>query len=486
MTSSRLIVVTATLLGTFGAVACSASSGESVPASAVDNPAPSDGTRSISQHAGRAGASGIGDPDFPTDGNGGYDVAHYRLKIDYDPPTKHLSGVAGIEATSTQELSSFNLDLAGFDVSRITVDGKPATFQRAKQELTVTPAGGIPDKTRFTVEVSYAGEPKPVQHSSNLGTYGFIPTKDGAFVACEPNGARTWFPGNDHPADKALYDFAITVPKGTTALANGELTAEPKTSGDKTTFLWKEKHPMASYLATMTLGKFEMRQGKTAMGIKNLAAVDPKYSGTLDNLYTESGKITDYWSTVFGPYPFSSTGGVVDDFSAGYALENQTKPLYGGFAPDSAIMAHELAHQWFGDSLTIRRWRELWLNEGFATYAEWLWSEHNGKATAEQLFQKEYAAPADAPIWKYPAGHARPDDLFNSSVYTRGGMTLQALRQRIGDPAFFKLLKTWTADHKYGYVTTEEFIALAEKISGKQLDKLFDAWLFTPSKPTSW
>ena len=230
MTSSRLIVVTATLLGTFGAVACSASSGESVPASAVDNPAPPGGTRTVAQHEGRVGAPGIGDPDFPTDGNGGYDVAHYRLKIDYDPPTKRLSGVAGIEATSTQDLSSFNLDLTGFDVSKITVDGKPATFERAKQELTVTPAAFIPDKTPFKVEVSYAGEPKPVQHSTNLGTYGFIPTKDGAFVACEPNGARTWFPGNDHPADKARYDFRDHRSRGDYRAGQRRALGEPKTS----------------------------------------------------------------------------------------------------------------------------------------------------------------------------------------------------------------------------------------------------------------
>ncbi|MFF5206674.1 M1 family metallopeptidase [Streptosporangium sp. NPDC000396] len=434
----------------------------------------------------KVGAPGIGDPDFPTDGNGGYDVDHYRLKIDYDPATKHFSGVAGIEAKATQDLTRFNLDLSGFKVDKITVDGGSATFERAKDELTVIPAKPIQDKAKFTVEVAYAGEPKPITGSSNLGTYGFIPTKDGAFVTGEPNGAKTWFPNNDHPADKALYDFEITVPEGLTVLANGELVGQPSTSEGKTTFVWRESHPMVSYLATMTLGKFELRQGKTGAGIKNLAAVDPRYRGSLDSLYTLTGKITDYWSTVFGPYPFSSTGGVIDDFSAGYALENQTKPMYGGFIPKEDTISHELAHQWFGDSLSIKRWKDLWLNEGFATYAEWLWSEHQGTATAERTFRTQYAAAADAPIWKYPPGRAKPDDLFNNSVYTRGGMTLHALRQRIGDQAFFKLLKTWNTEHKYGHVTTDEFIALAEKISGKQLGTLFDAWLFTPKKPTTW
>ncbi|MFC4058408.1 M1 family metallopeptidase [Planomonospora corallina] len=467
-----------------GAAACSSpgtrdgavpESGATVPSGATVSPA-----------APRPGAPGIGDPDFPHDGNGGYDVGRYRLDLDYDPGRRHLSGTAAVEATATQTLTRFNLDLSGFTVGRVTVDGGRAAFERAGTELTVVPARPIPARAAFTVEVAYAGRPEPVRNSSNLGTYGFIPTKDGAFVTCEPNGARTWFPGNDHPADKARYEFEITVPEGITALANGELAAEPRTEGGKTTYLWREDHPMVTYLATMTLGKFILKEGTTASGIRNLAAVDPRFRASLDDLHRLSGEITDHWATVFGPYPFSSTGGVVDDFSAGYALENQTKPMYGGFSPGEDIIAHELAHQWFGNSLSIRRWKDLWLNEGFATYAEWLWQEHRGQATAERSFRLHYAAgPGDA-IWKYAPGRARPDDLFNDSVYTRGGMTLHALRQKIGDADFFELLRTWAAENEHGHVTTEQFTALAEKISGKDLDALFDAWLFTEKKPTTW
>ncbi|GAA3094646.1 M1 family metallopeptidase [Streptosporangium carneum] len=486
MASGRLaIAATAVLIGTIGTAGCSASRGDSGPSSVVAAGG-TVGSAAPQRHGGKIGAPGIGDPDFPTDGNGGYDVGHYRLELDYEPGRKHLSGVAGIDAKATQDLARFNLDLSGFKVSQVTVNGTAARFERSGDELVVTPAKTIADKAAFTVEVTYAGEPKPVRNSSNLGTYGFIPTSDGAFVTCQPNGARTWFPGNDHPADKARYDFEITVPEGVTALANGELVGSPSTSGGRTTYTWRETHPMASYLATVTMGRFEMREGRTPAGIRNVAAVDPRYSDSLNELYTLSGKITDYWSTVFGPYPFSSTGGVIDDFPAGYALENQTKPMYGGFDPGDDIIAHELAHQWFGDSMSIRRWKDLWLNEGFATYAEWLWSEHKGNASAERIFRARYSAGADAAIWKYAPGRAKPDDLFNDAVYTRGGMTLHALRQRIGDPAFFKLLKTWNAEHKYGYVTTEEFVALAEKISGKQLDNLFDAWLFGTKKPTTW
>ncbi|MEU4699658.1 M1 family metallopeptidase [Nonomuraea dietziae] len=469
-----------------GAVACAPSNvdallsadadGDATPTATAQTPAP---TRSGQEW----GARGIGDPDFPLDGNGGYDVSRYRLKMGYDPATKHLTGNVSIEAKATQSLRRFNLDLKGFDVGKVSVAGKPATFTRSGDELSVTPAAPLAKGGPFTVTVTYEGVPQPVKDSSNLGTYGFIPTADGAYVVCQPNGAKTWFPSNDHPADKARFDFELTVPEGLTALANGELTKKPVTSGGKTTFTWSERHPMVTYLATMTLGKFELREGRTAKGVPNLAAVDPKYRSTLDNLHTVTGEITDYWSTVFGPYPFSSTGGVVDDFAAGYALENQTKPMYGGFKPDESIIAHELAHQWYGDSLSIRRWEDLWLNEGFATYAEWLWSEHRGGTSAQSLFDSYYAKPAGNPMWAYPPGDAKPNDLFNDSVYTRGAMTLHALRTAVGDTAFFALLKKWAQDHKYGHVTTPQFVALAEKTSGKQLDQLFDAWLFKKGKP---
>ncbi|MCA2225796.1 M1 family metallopeptidase [Nonomuraea aurantiaca] len=462
----------ASLVALLSILACAPSNGAMAPTAA----------RPVS---GDTGAPGIGDPDFPLDGNGGYDVSHYNLELGYTPSSKHLDGVATIKATTTQPLSRFDLDLSGLDVSEVTVDGVKAIFSRNGPELAVLPTTPLGDKADFTVRVAYSGVPKPIKDSTNLGTFGFVPTPDGAFVACEPDGAKTWYPVNDHPADKAAYDFAITVPDGVTALANGEQVGEPTTTDGKTTFRWRERHPMVSYLATATIGKFELRKGRTPGGIPNFAAVDPKHRGSLDDLYNVSGEVTDYWSKIFGPYPFSSTGGMIDDFSAGYALENQTKPLYGGFEPDQSIIAHELAHQWFGDSVSIKRWRDLWLNEGFATYAEWLWAEHKGTNTADRLFQTFYNRAASDPIWKYPPGRAQPKDLFNDSVYTRGGMTLHALRKAIGDETFFTLLKTWTTDHKYGNVTTDEFIALAEKLSGKDLKPLFDAWLFQPTKPAA-
>ncbi|MFC4587280.1 M1 family metallopeptidase [Sphaerisporangium corydalis] len=474
-------VTTAVLSATvLGLNACSASSGATAPS----EPADVANAQSAGSQAGTPGAAGIGDPDFPMDGNGGYDVDHYALKLAYDPPSKKLSGTTSIDAKAVQNLSRFNLDLHDFTVRGVRVDGGAARFTRDGDELTVIPPSVIAKGTTFTVVVDYAGKPDPVRNSSNLGTYGFIPTKDGAFVTSEPNGAKTWFPCNDHPADKATYEFDVTVPAGITVIANGEMRGAPVTRGGSTDFRWREDHPMATYLATITLGKFQVKTGESPGGIPVYAATDPAFRHDLDFLYTTSATVTDYWSKIFGPYPFSSTGGVIDDFSTGYALENQTKPMYGGFEPDQSIIAHELAHQWFGDSLSIARWKDLWLNEGFATYAEWLWTEHKGGPSVEKTFQDYYAAKS-APIWKYPPGVAQRQDLFNNSVYIRGGMTLHVLRKRIGDDAFFTLLRTWTDQHKYGSVTTEEFVKLAEKVAGKPLGDLFDPWLFKPTRPAS-
>ena len=458
--------------------ACSASTGASGPATPAAGNAATGGAR----QAAVAGAAGIGDPDFPTDGNGGYDVAHYDLRLTYRPQTKRLDGTARIRATAVQRLARFNLDLHGLTVHGARVNGAAARVERSGDELTIIPAAPLERDAEFTVEIDYGGVPRPFRQPGALGTFGFVATPDGAFVACQPNGAKTWFPSNDHPLDKATFDFTITVPEGLVAIANGEQVRPPETKDGMTTYTWRESNPMVTYLATMTLGKFQVRTGRTPGGIPAFAAADPKYAHTLDDLYTTSAKITDHWAKLFGPYPFRSTGGVVDDYEAGYALENQTKPLYGGFEPDQSIIAHELAHQWFGNSVSIKRWRDLWLNEGFATYAEWLWNERAGDTTVETAFKNQYEMPNN-PIWDYPPGIAQKNDLFNLSVYMRGAMTLHALRKEIGDRTFFNLLREWAATYKHGHATTDDFIAMAERMSGKQLDALFDAWLFKKGRP---
>ena len=199
-------------------------------------------------------------------------------------------------------------------------------------------------------------------------------------------------------------------------------------------------------------------------------------------------EIIRFLSGVLGRYPFRQAGGIVDnDPDIGFALENQTRPIYaqGWFDEpgETSVVVHELAHQWTGDDLTVARWRHIWLNEGFASYMEWLWSEHQGEATAQEFFDAYAETPVDDAFWNLAIGNPGPEEIFNSAVCDRGAMTLHALRMQIGDDDFFRLLKRWTASQSGGHVTTAEFRALAERVSGEDLEEFFQVWLFTAEKP---
>ncbi|WP_211254493.1 M1 family metallopeptidase [Cellulomonas cellasea] len=638
------------------------------------------------------GAPGIGDPYFPLDGNGGYDVRHYDLDLRYDPGSDLLTGRATLTAKATQGLSAFNLDLVGLDVRSVTVDGRPATWARDGGELTVTPARGIRDHRWFRVVVTYDGVPEPLEEGG-----GFLHTDDGAVVTGEPHVAATWFPANDHPVDAAAFTIAVEVPEGLTAVSNGVLRGQ-RTYGGWTTWTWDARDPMASYLAVLAVGRLDLTAYE-ADGIRYWDAIDPDLakagprtgrqaaiSGSASNAYQRLSRTisvpaegatlsfwvdrdteplydalvvearpvgTDEWTTLpdtggyatqetrwacpwwleqhpfllhyqtsageeepclptgttgawwsatgsssgyerwevdlgayaggdaevaislvsdpvvaysglvvddievstgegstsfeddghtwdgwtvpgapegsapnevdwtvgtaqdvpdargeiaaaalarqpvvidfleelFGRYPFRAAGGIVPDTPLlGFALEAQTRPIYAQYFftdPISAdsVVVHELAHQWAGDSLRLERWRDIWLNEGFASYAEWLWAEREGYATAQEIFDARAAIPADDPFWQLTIGDPGPDQLFYPQVYQRGAMTLHALRSEVGDETFFRILRTWTRTQRGDVVSTPELVALAERLSGRELDAFFATWLYTPTKP---
>jgi hypothetical protein len=633
------------------------------------------------------GADGKGDPYFPLDGNGGYDVGRYHLRLSYDPDTDFLRGTATIRAKATQDLSAFNLDFEGLEITSIKVNGSTAAWSRNGNELTVTPKRPIREDRRFTVVVRYRGVPVTQPDGS-----GFMHTDDGAVVIGEPHVAASWFPVNDHPLDPAKYLFEITVPRGVEAVANGVLERR-RSSGGRTTWVWRADDPMASYLAMMVVGELDIDRYRIGR-LRTWDAIDPDllvrpqpvtgeafiYSQQADNGYKRLSRVIDvpaggaqlsfwtsyqveagwdylfveahqvgsdlwttlpeagpknsqdtgfvcpfwhglhpfllnyqdaacapagatgeWWATtgesdgfeqwtvdlsgyansqvevsityasddvvqargvvvddievstgegttsfeddgdvmdgwtvpgspadspgnvndwlvggpeilpltegeialgslarqdevitfleeIFGRYPFQAVGGIVDDApDLFFALENQTRPIYSRyFFTDSisgdSVVVHEIAHQWVGDSLALAAWQHIWLNEGFATYSEWLWSEAEGLGTADEIFEAIYGIPDEDEFWSLTIGDPGPDALFDIAVYFRGAMTLHALRTEIGDDDFFRLLRRWTRRGGRN-VTTDEFIALAERISGQDLGELFDVWLFTGSKP---
>jgi aminopeptidase N len=437
--------------------------------------------RPMPVEAPRPGAQGAGDEYFPTMGNGGYDVGRYALRLRYDPGTDVLSGQATIEATATYALSRFNLDFSAFDISAVRVAGTAATWQREGQrELVVTPAEPVATGRTFRVEVEYSGRPGGE----------FRHTADGALAVGEPESASDWYPVNEHPSDKATYDFEITVPSQLTVIANGVPGGTtPASDAGWHTVRWSATTPMAAYLSTLAIGRYRVSEG-TYEGKPVYSAVDERIpaGGVADEALARTAEVTAYLATRFGPYPFEALGGVITAERLGFALETQTRPVYEkSFFEDSlpeatSIVAHELAHQWFGDSVSVERWRDIWLNEGFATYAEWLWQEHDGGPTAQESFEDTYRSSNRA-IWEPAPGDPSARDLFSTSVYMRGGMTVHALRMTIGDDAFFRLLPEWTSSQRDGTGTTTEFIELAERISGTQLDDFFQSWLYTEAKP---
>jgi hypothetical protein len=651
------------------------------------------------------GAPGAGDPYYPTDGNGGYDVRHYGLDIKYDPATDVLTGVATIKAKATQNLSAFNLDLWGLTVRSVKVNGKKAAWSRAADELTITPKRGLDKGKRFTVRIRYDGVPETI--NDLFGLSGFIHTDDGALVIGQPHVADTWFPANDHPIDKASFTYRITVPRGLEAVANGRLVSKHR-KGAWTTWTWDARDPMTTYLAGMSIGQLDIHaykkrgirywdaidpvllapvaaprtgaqfaisqqgepsykrlahtvnvpaggaqlsfwvnrqtelewdhvfvevhtvgaddwttledlNGHTSQSVGNscpywlgihpflthyqteLPDVDPDddiaptcdpsgssgewwaasgesigyeqwavdlggYAGKqvevsisyasddtvqgngafVDDIVVSTGQgttsfeadgdVMDGWTVpgapvdsfipnpndwivgtvddtpptfgdiaqasfarqpeiikfeerYFGKYPFGESGGIVDVAPIFFALENQTRPIYSqyfftdSFSGDDVIV-HELAHQWFGDSLAVDRWKEIWLNEGFATYAEWLWFEDQGFGTAQENYDFwTQVIGSEDEFWQLVIGDPGPDHLFDFQVYVRGALTLHALRLEVGDKDFFKILKRWSTSNRDGNVNTAQFIKLAERISHEDLDELFDAWLYTGTKP---
>jgi aminopeptidase N len=445
------------------------------------------------------GADGSGDAYFPHAGNGGYDVQDYNLALRYEPPTDpavltgRLQGVATVTLRATEDVSSVNFDLRGLDVTSVRVGGKSRAAQWSQTqdeanrawELTVGLRPKLKAGRTTTVVIEYGGTTgQPLDIGGD--PYGWFTTADGAMVVNEPDGAATWYPVNDDPEDKATYTFRITVPKGKTAVANGLPAREPYTRAGWTTWTWRASDPMASYLSTASVGDYALTRDTGPNGLPIINAVDDGVTG--DNLAETTASLElqpemiAFLEGQFGPYPFESFGAIVDDDSVGYALETQTRPVYSEVARESTVL-HELGHQWFGNAVSPADWQDIWLNEGWATYLEWLWAEHRGTATLADQFAATVALLDTDEGWALNIADPGPENLFATAVYERGAAALHALRAEIGDDAFFAGARLWLARYNDRAATTEDFEAVMEEASGRQLGAFFDDWLREGDRP---
>ena len=435
--------------------------------------------------AGRTGHTGHTDTLFPQQGHPEYDARHYDVRLDYDPRTNRLAARTTIRAFTSEPRQLFRLDLVGMRVTSVRVDGLPAGFRRSAEHLVVRPR--VPVAGRFTTTVTYSGVPREITDADG-STEGWVRTDDGAIALGEPVGTMAWIPSDNTPGDKARYRFEVTVPRGFQAAANGDLVSR-QDHGRSTTWTWRVRDRMATYLAMVAVGRFTVYRSSmrsvTGRRIPVWSFVDPttQRSGTARAVLPQ---VLRFQERLFGPYPVTSAGMVVDNASVGYALETQNRPFYPD-SVDAATLVHESAHQWFGNSVTLRDWHDIWLPEGFATYAEWLWTgAHDGRTPAER-FDDLYDTPPSSGLWSpAPTEFTDPADLFGEPVYNRGAMTLQALRERIGDADFFQLLKRWAADYRQGNAGTAQLLRLAEQVSGEQLDQLFADWLELDGRPSGY
>jgi aminopeptidase N len=417
----RRALVAGALTAALGLAGCTSSPAPVPPFPSTSPPAP--------DVVNGAGAPGYGDPFVPSAGNGGYDVTHYQLALRYDPGTRILNGTAVITATATAGLSRFDLDLRGLTANSVSIDGQEARAQANGDELVITPKTPLAAGHPFVTTVVYGGTPEPYD-VPGLGETGFLATSDGAFAVGEPQVAASWFPVNDHPRDKATYAVTITVPDGLDALSNGILDGTISLAG-RTTWTWHESAPMAPYLATVVIGHYRYHQS-VHDGKPVIIAVAPSLPQSVDATLARTPEIVDYLASKFGPYPFDALGGIaISDQRINFALENQTRPVYSSAffrngAPGTLVVVHEEAHQWFGDSVSLHDWRDVWLNEGFATYAEWLWTADHGGPSTQQAFDTAYSTSPQI-MWQTPPGNPPTDDLFSDhtggTVYTRGAMT---------------------------------------------------------------
>jgi len=485
---NQIKIIAACLALALAALACSQASPTTAPPAAIT--AVIVPQEALGDEA-EAGSSGLGDSYYPGFGNGGYDVTHYKLDITVnDVATSDLTATATIEAAATQDLLSFNLDFIGFVIESITINGSPAEFWRKGVELTVAPLKPLEKGQSFTAVIRYAGSPEEMESVALPIQTGWVTTEGGSFVLSEPDGAANFFPVNDHPLDKAAYTFCVTTPKPYEVAANGVLS-ETIDNGDSTTFTFEARDPMASYLATINIGEFDIETMESEGGIPIRNYYSSQLPGEIRKPFARQGEMLDYFSEIYGQYPFEVYGSLTLNTSLGAALETQTLSIYGmdminpnDMEYAEMVVAHELAHQWFGDSVSVADWSDIWLNEGFATYSEGLWLEHlDGREALDDWVKLEYAQVELYPDYFVPPGAPPADDLFNGGVYVRGGLTLHALRLEVGDEAFFEILRTYFGRYQNGNAATEDFIAVAEEISEKDLAEFFDAWLYDKNIP---
>ncbi|MDO0938539.1 M1 family metallopeptidase [Streptomyces sp. DG2A-72] len=436
------------------------------------------------------GAPGLGDPLFPLDGNGGYTVDRYALDFDWQAPRTPFEAKATVRATATQELSRFNLDFAGNTLHSVTVNGIPAEAVREGDELVVTPWLPLPRSRPFTVTVTYTADPTQMRHRDDaIEDYGWIPTPDGTVVYPQPNGAKMIFPSNDHPSRRAPVTFRITTPDGLTAVANGKLVSREARPGDRVRWTYDSEQPVSTQLVQIAVGKLTAVDRPTTNGVPIRDYVPNDLVDRTDAYLKLTPQHLRWLEQRLGAYPFKNYGVLVGDTDLAVALETQTlslvpkADLLGTEVDAERTLVHELVHQWFGDSVALRTWSDLWLSEGHARFYERLYSEEHGGASFEAAMKTAYT---NHNVWRRdfgaPAEPTEPN-LFKRMRYDGSALVLYALREKVGAETFQKIDRAWVTQYRGKTASTQDFVGLASAISGEDMESFLRPWLYGPTTP---
>ena len=419
---------------------------------------------------------------YPSYGNPAVDVLHYALRLAWDPRTRVLTGTARLTVRMAKAADEVRLDFGDpLAVDEVTVDGRPTQFTHPREDLVVA-TGPLPKGERLRLLVRYHGKPQPVQAPttrSDLSTVGFTVEPDGsAWTMQEPYGAFTWYPVNDHPSDKSLYDIAVTVPKGWSGIANGLLIGRSEHDGT-TTFRWHARDPIASYLTTIGIGRYRHESDTGPHGLPVHYWVLPGDESFLAAA-RQTPELIAWLEERLGPYPFESVGVMGVDSQSG--METQTLVTISPQV-SADVLLHEYAHQWYGDSVTPRTWEDMWLNEGFAFYLDWVYADDLGGISLRASAREARRQDQQLRAMYGPPGDYDPKQFASYNVYSSGALMLYELRKRLGAEVFDPLLRQWPQEHRYGTADRDTYVAWVEEKTGEDVSRFVDRWLTSPTTP---
>lgn len=462
-------------------------------------------TASTSSHGGRPspGSAGLGDRLYPTLGNGGYDALHYHLNLRYATavPSQGINGTVTMTARAKKALSRFDLDFSGAGLDRVVVNGRRAHFVRKGEDLVITPARQIRKHSVFKVRVRHFRANPTIPNPDELLSTAFFYTRDGSATSGQPNAMHSVFPSNDHPRDKASYSFRFDVPTGATAVANGVLLGKHR-HGSRTVWRYAQRQPMATELTQLVVGKFTVVPRRRVDGVRVRDVIPTRLVSQYDARLPVEKAHLRWMSKRVGPYPFNLYGSLIVDSTLGFALETQTLSLFdtpwftqfprGVWDP---VMLHELAHQWFGDSVAPYEWSDVWQNEGHASWYEYIYAAQHGFladdtdtdfTTLYGLMREVYELgdvyrDAFGPVARPLSGDV--NDVFSPNAYYGGALVLYALRQKVGVSDFGRIERAWVSRYTGRSASTHDFIRLASQVSGQNLHRFLSRWLYSTHTP---